>query len=138
MFRVNKKLEYGIIALLYLASREDRAASVREMAEACHLPETLLSKIMQTMKAKGFVAAIHGNQGGYRLNQNLADISLLGLNHALVGPLQVAECLEPGNRQCPVGNRCAIASPMQLLNQRIIQLFETTSVESLAARKVAL
>lgn len=138
MLRVNKKLEYGIIALLYLASREEKSASVREMAEACHLPETLLSKIMQSMKGEGYVAAIHGNQGGYRLNRDLAEINLLGLTQTLVGPVMVAECLEPGNEGCPVGTSCTIMSPMHNLNQRIIKLFEGTSLESLATRKVAL
>ena len=138
MLRVNKKLEYGIIALLYLHSREDKSASVREMAEACHLPETLLSKIMQTMKGVGYVAAIHGNQGGYRLSRELSEINLLGLTQTLVGPVMVTECIEPGNETCPVGAHCSIMSPMHMLNQRIIKLFEGTSLESLAARKVAL
>lgn len=138
MLRVNKKLEYGVIALLHLAAREDRAASVREIAQSCHLPETLLSKIMQTLKNAGLVAAIHGNQGGYRLNRALDEINLLQLSNALVGPVQVAECLEPGNQECPVGVHCTIVSPMHHLNQRIIKLFEGTSIESLAPRKVAL
>lgn len=138
MLRVNKKLEYGIIALLYLASRDERSASVREMAEACHLPETLLSKIMQSMKGAGYVAAHHGNQGGYRLSRELSEINLLGLTQTLVGPVMVAECLEPGNAECPVGANCSIMSPMNALNQRIVKLFEGTSLESLATRKVAL
>ena len=140
MLRVNKKAEYGIIALLHLAAEPDRVASVREIAETCNVPETLLSKIMQRLKMFGFVAASHGNQGGYRLAKDLSQISLLDVTKALVGPVQVAECLEPGNHQCPAQSHCAIMTPMNLLNQKIIQLFESTSLETLAAttRKVAL
>ena len=138
MLRFNKKLEYGIIALFHLASQDSKSASVREMAEVCHLPETLLSKIMQQMKAEGFVAAIHGNHGGYRLNRSLSEINLLDLTRTLVGPVQLAECLEPGN-QCPVGSSCTLMTPMQQLNARVAKLFEGTSLESLiASRKVAL
>ncbi len=137
MLRVNKKIEYGVIALLHLADREDRVASVREMAAHCSVPETLLSKIMQSMKNEGIVAAVYGNQGGYRLIKGLGEINLLQLTRVLDGPIQVAECLEPGNETCPVKSACSIVAPMHVLNQKIIDLFQATSLESLAHRKVA-
>jgi Rrf2 family protein len=138
MFRVNKKLEYGIIALLYLAAETDQRASVREIASTCNIPETLLSKIMQTMKNGGFVSATHGNHGGYRLTRPLSEINLLEITQVLVGPVRVAECLEPGNEHCPVKSACTIISPMNQLNQKIITLFQGTSLDTLASRKAAL
>lgn len=138
MLRVNKKLEYGILALLYLSTEPDKVASVREIASTSKIPETLLSKIMQSMKNVGLVRAVHGNHGGYCLNRRLAEINLLELTQILVGPVQVTECLEPGNDSCPAKVGCTIMTPMSLLNQRIISLFESTSLDSLAARKVAL
>ncbi len=134
MLRLNKKIEYGIIALLYLDNREDKVASVREMAESCSIPETLLSKIMQSMKNKGYVNAQYGNQGGYKLTQDLSKISLLDVNNTLVGPVQVTECLEPGNADCPVKTNCSILTPMALLNQKIIELLQQTSIQALAHR----
>lgn len=131
-------MEYGIIALLYLDGKEDKVASVREIASQCGIPETLLSKVMQSMKGQGLVSAVYGNQGGYHLNRTLSDISLLDLTRTLVGPVHVAACLEPGNTECPVHAHCTIVTPMSVLNQKIIQLFESTSLETLANRKVAL
>lgn len=138
MLRMNKKMEYGIIALLHLAAEPGRVASVREMASACKIPETLLSKIMQTMKNAGLVTASHGNQGGYQLRRGLSEISLLDLMQVLVGPVQVTECMESGNHHCPVQASCTIVTPMTMLNQKIIKLFESTSLEALATRKVAI
>lgn len=135
MLRVNKKLEYGIIALLYLASEKDRVASVREIAKTSRIPEALLSKVMQAMKNVGLVAASHGNHGGYRLNRSLADISLLELTQVLVGPLHVTECMEPGNDTCPVRLNCNIVTPMAVINEKIIRLFTDTSLESLAMKR---
>lgn len=135
MLRLNKKIEYGVIALLYLHDKEDQVASVREMAAQCGIPETLLSKIMQTMKNQGFVIASYGNQGGYRLNKEIGQINLLELTTLLVGPVQVTECLDPEGA-CPVKENCTIVSPMQLLNTKIMKLFEQTSLETLAVRKV--
>lgn len=138
MLRVNKKIEYGIIALLYLAQQEDQTASVREMAKTCGIPETLLSKIMQTMKTKGFVQPMYGNQGGYKLTRSLTDINLLEITQTLQGPIQVTECMGTDNNTCPVKNSCSIISPMNVLNQKIVHLFESTSLEALAQRKTAI
>lgn len=110
-------------------------ASVREIAHACNIPETLLSKIMQKMKNVGMVGAVYGNQGGYRLSRDLGQISLLDVNQVLVGPVQVASCLEPESEPCPVKGCCSIISPMNVLNQKLITLFQSTSLEALAPRK---
>ena len=138
MLRVNKKIEYGVIALLYLASKPDKVASVREIAKTSRIPETLLSKVMQAMKSDGLVSAVYGNHGGYRLSRELSQINLLELTQALDGPVRVAECLEPGNEHCPAKATCSIASPMGVLNDKIISLFQATSLETLASRKAAL
>jgi len=135
MIRVNKKIEYGVLALLYLDAKEDKAASVREMATNCGVPEALLSKIMQSIKNVGYVSAVYGNQGGYKLTKTLSDINLLGLTEVLDGPIQVAECLEEGPRTCPAKSACTIAEPMHVLNQKIIELFQSTSLEQLAIKK---
>lgn len=137
MLRVNKKTEYGILALLHLAARPDQVASVREIARSCRIPETLLSKIMQSMKTHGLVSAVYGNHGGYRLAKELSRISLLDINEVLVGPVRVAECLEADNHECPAQATCAIMSPMNALNDKLVQLFQSTSLESLATRKIA-
>jgi len=137
MLRVNKKMEYGIIALLYLDGKADKVASVREIASECRVPETLLSKIMQTLKNKELVSAVYGNHGGYRLTQNLSAISLLDLNRTLVGPVAVTSCLEAGNPKCPVHAQCSIVTPMSVLNQKIVDLFQATSIATLVNRKVA-
>lgn len=130
-------MEYGIIALLFLANRPEKTASVREIANSCRVPETLLSKVMQTMKNAGFVIAVHGNQGGYQLVRELGAISLLDISNSLVGPVQVAECLEPGSASCPAMESCSLIAPMQVINQKIINVFESTTLENLAPRKVS-
>ncbi len=133
MLRVNKKMEYGIIALLYLDKQQDKAASVREIAESCGLPEPLLSKVMQSMKNRHLVSAVYGNQGGYRLGVNLSDINLLDLSQTLVGPMHVAACLDPESKECPAHSKCTIVAPMTVLNQKLTDLFQSTSLETLKA-----
>lgn len=135
MIKVNKKIEYGVLALLYLDSKEEKAASVREISSSCGVPEALLSKIMQSIKSVGYVQAQYGNQGGYKLAKTLSEISLLGITEVLDGPIQVTDCLEPGNHACPAKESCTIIDPMNVLNKKIIELFQSTSIAQLSSER---
>jgi Rrf2 family protein len=106
------------------------------MSRDCKIPLTLLSKVMQLLKSAEIVSAVHGNQGGYVLARPLSEINLLELSRVLVGPVQVAECLGAGKTVCPAQQGCSIITPMTLLNQKIVSIFEATSVETLLQRKV--
>lgn len=130
MLRMNKKMEYGMMALLYLDTKSDKTASVREIAELHSIPEQLLSKVMQSLKTNQMVSAVYGNQGGYHLNRNLGEITLLELSQTVVGPVQVAACLD-GKQDCPAHSGCTIVSPMMHLNQMVVRLFQQTTLASL-------
>lgn len=137
MLRINKKMEYGMMALLYLHTKQDKVASVREIAEQHGIPEQLLSKVMQSLKTNMLVSSVYGNHGGYRLNRDLGQISLFDLSRSVVGPVQIAACLEPGKHACPVSAGCTILTPMTQLNQMIVQLFQDTTLKSLAKEDLA-
>jgi Rrf2 family transcriptional regulator, nitric oxide-sensitive transcriptional repressor len=135
MLRINKKMEYGMMALLYLNAKPDRVASVREIAEAHGIPEQLLSKVMQSLKGNQLVTSVYGNHGGYRLSRDLALISLFDLSRSVVGPVQLAACLEPGKQACPAMAGCTIMTPMSYLNKMIVQLFQETSLATLLSQQ---
>ena len=124
-----------MMALLYLQGKQDRAASVREIAEHHGIPEPLLSKVMQSLKSNLLVSSVYGNHGGYRLNRDLSQITLYELSRSVVGPVQVAACLEPGKEACPVSAGCTILTPMSHLNQMIVQLFQETTLETLSQKE---
>jgi len=134
MLRINKKTEYGILALLYLDSLNQKVASVREISSHCSIPEPLLGKIMQKLKKHFLVSPVYGNSGGYRLAKGLTDINLQTLNEILSGPVRLVECLQAEKHSCPAQSKCSIATPMHTLNQKILGFFEATTLHSLIER----
>ena len=54
MLRLTKKADYGLMALKYLAEQKDGSAhSAKDIAEAYHIPQQLLAKILQTLAKAG-------------------------------------------------------------------------------------
>ena len=100
MLRLSKKADYGLIALIHLASKgSGRSASAKEMADACNLPLPLLAKVLQKLTRQGFLAAVHGTNGGYRLARDAGGISALEVIRAIDGPVFLTSC-SSGETDC--------------------------------------
>jgi Rrf2 family protein len=119
MLKINKKLQYGLDALLFLSSAGAKAVSTREISERCEAPEAMLSKILQSLKASGLVQAVHGNRGGYRLARPLPEIALSELVTAIE------------ERRRPRRLPSTASAPLKKLGEKLGKFLETTSLESL-------
>lgn len=65
---VSTKSEYGLRALIYLASQDERdAVPAREIAAEWNVPVKYLEQILKTMKEANLVESQVGVGGGYRL-----------------------------------------------------------------------
>ena len=65
---VSTKSEYGLRALIYLASHEDRGAvPAREIAVEWSVPVKYLEQILKTLKEAHLIESQVGVGGGYRL-----------------------------------------------------------------------
>ena len=65
---VSTKSEYGLRALIYLASHEDRGAiPAREIATEWSVPVKYLEQILKTLKEAHLIESQVGVGGGYRL-----------------------------------------------------------------------
>lgn len=73
MLRLSKRIEYGLMAMQYLAlSPAGASVSVREIAQRQGLPYELLAKIMQQLARRGLVRSRQGPQGGIPAGQAAA------------------------------------------------------------------
>src|SRR5690242_17542517 len=83
MIYVSKKTDYALVALGYLAERQGRTASAREIAQTAEVPLNLLSNILKTLQHARIVQSTRGVKGGYQLCGDLGSISLWRLMDVL-------------------------------------------------------
>jgi Predicted transcriptional regulator len=60
MLRIPKKVEYGIIAICYMASNSNELFPVKEIANNLNISSEFLSKIMQNLAKSGIVESHQG------------------------------------------------------------------------------
>src|SRR5215203_5690108 len=83
MLRLNKKADYALISLGYLAEHAGHVVSAREIAERCQLPLPLLMNILKVLHGRGILKSSRGASGGYRVACDLGTLSLLDLSRTL-------------------------------------------------------
>lgn len=135
MLQLNKRTEYGLIALTHLAGCEGGVVSVREIAERYSVPRRLLAEVLKELVRAGHVEGHRGATGGYALSRPAQDITLGEVVAALEGRPSIASCeslpmLRAGT--CDVEPRCPIKSPIQRIRAGLWNLMQRTTLRDLA------
>ena len=133
MLRLSKKADYGLIALMHLASQESgRSASAKEMADAYDLPLPLLAKVLQKLTRQGFLAAMYGTNGGYRLARDAGGISALEVIRAIDGPIFLTSCSSRGDN-CHRTPTCTARMPLEKIRKDILRLLDGITISEMSS-----
>ena len=104
------------------------------MAEAYHLPVTLLSKVLQKLARAGIVQSVAGTNGGYKLMRNPGAVSALEVVRAIDGPVILTHCFtEHGT--CDQSENCTVREPLRKVHEAILDVFNRFTITDLAESK---
>ena len=135
MVRLNRKVEYALMALKVMAQkRPGELTSAKEIVEQTGCPFDATARVLQQMGQKGILRSEQGAQGGYHVVRDLTKVSLFELMELILGPIAVAKCLE-GDERCDLKSRCNIHSPIQVLNKKFTEFYQSLSVGELLRLK---
>lgn len=134
MIRISKRVEYGIIAVQYMASASKQLVSVKEIADSMGLSFDFLSKILQSLLKKGIVESQKGAKGGYKLARSPKEISVFDIIDSLEEKKFLVECLEVDNK-CDMSSVFTIKDPLSTLQNKINKLFTETSIKEIVSKK---
>lgn len=129
MTRLNRRLEYALILLGHLVN-QNGVFSASDAEAKFGLSFDVASKVLQTLSQAGLLKSVKGAHGGYTLNADPASITLLDLHRLLLGPVQMASCLEVDGH-CDISPKCTIVAPVTALNNRVERLFQELTVADL-------
>jgi Rrf2 family protein len=131
MFKINRKTEYALRGLRYLANRKmDEAVMIREIAGAVNASPVFLAKIFQLLNAAGLVTSSRGVVGGFRLSRPAAKINLREVLEATEGPVSVNVCLVD-EKSCDLVKTCSAHKVWDALRKKINKELEKITVKDL-------
>jgi Rrf2 family iron-sulfur cluster assembly transcriptional regulator len=120
--------EYAIRALLSLASEPDKATLGRDLAVSSGVPANYLSKILLELKKGGFVQAVRGTGGGYRLGRPPEEVRLMDVVEFVDGSAARPGCFLAGSDACSDDDPCLAHDRWAAVRDQYVAFLETTTL----------
>ena len=129
---VSTKGRYALRVMVHFAQRGNEGyIPLKEIAEAEGISQKYLETIMSTLSKAGFVDAVHGKGGGYRLNRSPDEYTVGSILKLTEGGLSAVSCTTQGASACS-RTECCQAKPMwDKLDKMIDDFFEGITIGDL-------
>ncbi len=129
---VSTKGRYALRVMLCLAKRDGgEYIPLKEIAEAEGISQKYLESIMTALSKAGFVDAVHGKGGGYRLNRAPAAYTVGSILKLTEGNLAPVSCTAQGAAACSRSTCCQTLPMWERLDKVINDFFEGITIADL-------
>lgn len=136
--KLSKRGEYGLRAMVHLASCEPQATvQIKEIAASEQIPAKFLEQILLTLRNAGLLRSRMGIGGGYYLAKPAAEITLGQIVRVLDGPLAPIRCVSQMAYEpcaCPDEKTCGLRLVMLDVRNAISDILDRTSLADVARR----
>ena len=129
---VSTKGRYALRVMLCLAQRDgDSYIPLKEIAEAEEISQKYLESIMTILSKAGFLDAVHGKGGGYRLNRKPEEYTVGTILKLTEGSLAPVSCTTQGAAACSRSTCCQTLPMWERLEKLIDDFFEGITLADL-------
>ena len=129
---VSTRGRYALRVMLSFAQRDsDAYIPLKEVAEEEGISQKYLESIMTSLSKAGFVDAIHGKGGGYRLNRRPEEYTVGSILKLTEGNLNGVSCSADSAEGCDRFAGCQARRMWNKLNRLIDDFFEGITLADL-------
>ena len=129
---VSTKGRYALRVMLCLAQRGgDEYIPLKEIAEAEEISQKYLESIMTILSKAGFLDAVHGKGGGYRLNRKPEEYTVGTILKLTEGSLAPVSCTTQGAAAGSRSSCCQTLPMWEKLEKLINDFFEGITLADL-------
>ena len=120
MFKLNKMTDYAVVCLGVLARKPGYSMSATELSKATGFTLYTVQKLLKILVVKSnLITAQRGAYGGYVLNKNSSQISVIEIIEALDGPISLTACVDSSESTCEAINICFLGGKWNKVNEII-------------------
>lgn len=127
---ITRDTDYAIRALVRIASEKGKVVSVRDLTEDLNVPRSFSRKILQVLTREGVLRSYKGKGGGFAIEKNPLEITVLDLIEIFQGQFCVMEhvfkkCV------CPDLKICELKKRIDMLEQTICKELNKITIDEL-------
>ena len=130
--RLTSFTDFGLRALMRLASAPDRAFSTAELAQEFALSRNHLTKIMTALAQDGIVITQRGSGGGAKLARAPGDIRLGEIVRILETGQPLVECFSASGGDCTITGCCQLKARLQAAEMAFLAELDSATLADVA------
>ena len=129
---VSTKGRYALRVMIDLAEQhKNERVPLKEIAERQGISQKYIEAIMTMLSKNGYVDAVHGKGGGYKLNKKPEEYKVGDILRLTEGSLSPVACLEKGAEECPRKNVCRTLPMWTKLDELVEGYLDSVSLSDL-------
>jgi len=129
---VSTKGRYALRVMVRFGLHEGKEyIPLKQIAEEEGISQKYLESIMTTLSKAGFVDAVHGKGGGYRLNRKPEQYTVGSILKLTEGSLAAVSCTTQGPAACSRSTCCQTKPMWEKLDRMIDGFFEGITLADL-------
>ena len=129
---VSTKGRYALRVMVHFALKgAEDFIPLKEIAESENISQKYLESIMTVLSKAGFVDAVHGKGGGYRLNRKPSEYTVGSILKLTEGSLAAVSCTGQGPSACGRSTCCQTKPMWDKLDAMIDGFFESITLADL-------
>jgi len=130
MIKINKKVEYALMSLKLAKEQPQEIFTARTVCDRFGAPFDTVARVLQIMNHHGLLQSYKGVKGGYTLSRSLQTVSYKDLVEMIEGKTFMMDCHDG---PCEFFKSCNITQPIKRLNDYLLTIFSSLSLEELLA-----
>ena len=135
--RLTSFTDYGLRALMRLASEPERGFSTAELADEFGISRNHLAKIVQRLAGAGVITTRRGGGGGAMLARPAAEIGLGDVIRLLEQGQALVECFAPEGGACSIDDQCRLKAKLRQAEAAFLADLDRSTLADIALRRRA-
>ena len=129
---ISTRGRYALTVMIDLAENSEGSyVPLKDIAARQRISQKYLESIMSVLSKEGYVDALHGKGGGYRLNRSADEYTVGSIIKLTESSLAPVPCLEDGAEKCAKEDECPTCPVWQKLYSIIDDYLESVKLSDL-------
>jgi Rrf2 family nitric oxide-sensitive transcriptional repressor len=136
--RLTVYTDYALRMLMYLALKDDRLATIAEIAESYDISRNHLMKVAHQLGVAGYVETVRGRGGGLRLAKPVGEIGLGDVVRYTEPDMAIVSCFEAIDAPCAIKPSCVLKRALKKARDAFLEVLDGYTLDDLVQPRARL
>lgn len=133
--RLTQYSNYALRTLMFANLHSDRLCQIQEVADAFNISKAHLVKCVHQLGRWGFIHAVRGRNGGFRLARPAHEITVGAVLRKTEDSLELVECFNSITNSCPLISDCKLNRVLMRAMKNFMDEMDIVTIDDITSNQ---